>query len=385
MERETVLADCAWGIDLEQAEAAERDRLARLTEELGAPVALLSGEEAAMSGPSLTSVGIRRLDLGERRELLKSALLRAGTPAGEEDHAAGVFDLTVDAAEAAASDAACGTPLWQACRERARPSFTGSVQVLRPRARWDDLVLPAGQLAQLHALVACVRYRARVLDDWDFAGRSPRDPGRVALFAGPSGTGKTLAAEVLAAELDLDLVRVDLSQVVSKWVGETERNLRRVFDAAEDSAAVLLFDEADALFGRRTEVRDSHDRYANLQTGYLLQRLETFRGLAVLTTNARSALDPAFTRRLHTVVTFPYPDLATREVLWREAFPPSTPVDGLDPAALAAEDLAGGGIAAVALSAAYLAAAAHGPVTREHLRTALQWELAKSGRSSFAG
>jgi hypothetical protein len=384
MKRETVLGGCAWAIDLEHADPVERGRVARLAEDLGAPLALLSGDQAPLGGQALTRVGIHRLELGERRELLRSALRQVGAPTAEADQAAGVFDLAVDAVEAAAREAASGTPLWQACRERARPSVTGLVHVVRPRARWEDLVLPAGQRAQLRALVSSVRHRATVLDNWGFAGRPAQGLGRTALFAGPSGTGKTLAAEVLAADLGLDLVRVDLSQVVSKWVGETERHLREVFAAAEDSAAVLLFDEADALFGRRTEVRDSHDRYANVQTGYLLQRLESFRGLAILTTNARSALDPAFTRRLHTVVTFPYPDVAAREALWRGAFPAHAPVDGVDAAALAAEDLAGGGIAAVALSAAYLAAAERTPVTEEHVRTALRWELAKSGRSSLA-
>lgn len=384
MKRETVLAGCAWAIDLEHADSVERGRVARLAEDLGAPLALLSGDQAPLGGQALTRVGIHRLELGERRELLRSALRQVGAPTAEADKAAGVFDLAVDAAEAAARDAASGTPLWQACRERARPSVTRLAYVVRPRARWEDLVLPAGPRAQLRALVSSVRHRATVLDDWGFEGRPAQGLGRTALFAGPSGTGKTLAAEVLAADLGLDLVRVDLSQVVSKWVGETERHLREVFAAAEDSAAVLLFDEADALFGRRTEVRDSHDRYANLQTGYLLQRLESFRGLAILTTNARSALDPAFTRRLHTVVTFPYPDVAAREALWRGAFPARAPVDGVDAAALAAEDLAGGGIAAVALSAAYLAAAEGTPVTEEHVRTALRWELAKTGRSSLA-
>ena len=168
-------------------------------------------------------------------------------------------------------------------------------------------MLPPQQLDQLHALVAAVRHRALVLHDWGFAERSTRGLGTTALFTGPSGTGKTLAAEVIAHELGLDLVVIDLSQVVSKYIGETEKHLRRVFDAAEDGAAVLLFDEADTLFGKRSEVRDSHDRYANLEVGYLLQRMESFRGLAILTTNARSTLDQAFTRRLRTIVTFPLP------------------------------------------------------------------------------
>ena len=246
-------------------------------------------------------------------------------------------------------------------------------------------MLPPQQLDQLHALVAAVRHRALVLHDWGFAERSTRGLGTTALFTGPSGTGKTLAAEVIAHELGLDLVVIDLSQVVSKYIGETEKHLRRVFDAAEDGAAVLLFDEADTLFGKRSEVRDSHDRYANLEVGYLLQRMESFRGLAILTTNARSTLDQAFTRRLRTIVTFPYPDVAAREALWRGAFPEQTPVRGLDPAALAAVDLPGGGITAIALGAAYLAAAQDSPIEPQHVRTATRWELAKTGHGSTQG
>ena len=218
-------------------------------------------------------------------------------------------------------------------------------------------------------------------DTWGFAARGDRGLGTAALFTGPSGTGKSLAAEVVAGELGRDLLVVDLSQVVSKYIGDTEKNLARVFAAAEDSGAVLLFDEADALFGRRTEVRDSHDRYANVEVGYLLQRVEAFGGLAVLTTNARSAIDPAFLRRLRLVVTFPYPDVAARTELWRRAFPPRTPTEGLIPEKLAAVDLPGGGIAAAALTAAYLGAERE-VVRVEDVVAATGWELAKHGRSA---
>ncbi|MFF4428126.1 ATP-binding protein [Streptomyces sp. NPDC001513] len=385
MERETVLGNCAWAVDLEYAGTAECDAIARLASAFDAPIALLADEGTPALGHGLTSVRLERLAPADRRELLRSALDRAGAPVADADGTAGIFDLSLDAAEAAAGDVASGVSLWHACRERARPSFSGLAKVQRARATWGDLVLPPGQAAQLRALAASIRHRTTVLDDWGFAGRSARGLGTTALFTGPSGTGKTLAAEVLAGDLELDLVHIDLSQVVNKYIGETEKNLSRVFDAAEDSAAVLLFDEADTLFGKRTEARDSHDRYANLEIGYLLQRLETFRGLAILTTNARSAMDQAFTRRLHTVVNFPHPDPAMREALWRKAFPPHTPVDGLDLPSLAAMDLTGGAIAAVALSAAYLAAADNSPVTIEHVRAATRWELAKSGRSPVAG
>src|SRR5207253_4073119 len=163
-----------------------------------------------------------------------------------------------------------------------------------PRATWDDLVLPEPQRDLLRAIAAHVRHRARVHEEWGFAAQSARGLGIGALFVGGSGTGKTMAAEVLANELRLDLYRIDLSSVVSKYIGETEKNLRRVFDAAEEGGSILLFDEADALFGKRSEVKDSHDRFASIEVSYLLQRMEAYRGLAILTTNMKDALDPAF-------------------------------------------------------------------------------------------
>jgi hypothetical protein len=215
----------------------------------------------------------------------------------------------------------------------------------------------------------------------DLFRRSARGLGTTALFVGPSGTGKTMAAEVIARDLGLDLVVVDLSQVLSKYIGEAEKNLRGVFDVADDGASVLLLVEADTLFGKRTEVRGSHDRYANLEVGYLLQRMERFRSLAILTTNARSALDQAFLRRLRAIVSFPYPDRSAREALWRTAFPPDTATTGLDPRLLAAVDLPGGGITAAALTAARLGAEA-GAVGAHDVDTATRWELAESSRTT---
>ena len=211
-----------------------------------------------------------------------------------------------------------------------------------------------------------VRQRAKVYDAWGFGAARARGLGISALFAGPSGTGKTMAGEVLANELNLDLYRIDLSQVVNKYIGETEKNLRRVFDAAEEGGAILLFDEADALFGKRSEVKDSHDRYANIEISYLLQRMEAYRGLAILTTNMKSALDTAFLRRLRFVVQFPFPDAAQRAEIWRRVFPAPTPTEGLDFAQLARLQVAGGNIRNMALNAAFLAAEAgpaggHGP------------------------
>src|SRR5208283_3171171 len=245
---------------------------------------------------------------------------RFGTLNGALDGVVAQFDLDGESIAAAAQRALgdgdvgaglAGDPggrVWDACRRSARGGLDDLAQRLESTATFDDLVLPEAQRELLGDILAHVRHRSRVYHEWRMAGPSQRSLGISALFAGPSGTGKTLAAEVLANALALDLYRIDLSQVVSKYTGETEKNLRRVFDAAEEGAAVLLFDEADALFGKRSEVKDSHDRYANIEVSYLLQRMEAYRGLAILTTNRRDALDTAFLRRIRFVVEFPFPE-----------------------------------------------------------------------------
>lgn len=248
------------------------------------------------------------------------------------------------------------------------------------RPSWPDLVLPPAQIAQLHSLAASVHFRGRVLEDWGFAARRGRGLGTSALFTGPSGTGKTFAAEVLATELDRPLMRVDLSQVVNKYIGETEKHLARLFDSAEAEGSVLFFDEADALFGKRTAVRDSHDRYANIEVSYLLQRLESYTGLALLASNARAALDTAFLRRLTDIVVFPHPDVEARHSLWERAFPAEMPREELDVSRLARVDATGATIMAAALAGAYRAAAEDRPVATAHMISALEAELAKAGR-----
>jgi SpoVK/Ycf46/Vps4 family AAA+-type ATPase len=270
--------------------------------------------------------------------------------------------------------------LWETCRRQSRARLDDLAQRIETSAVWDDLVLPGLQMNILHDVVTHVRQRVQVYDRWGFAAKSSRGLGISALFAGSSGTGKTLAAEIMANELRLDLYRIDLSQVVSKYIGETEKNLRRVFDAAETSGAVLLFDEADALFGKRSEVRDSHDRYANIEVSYLLQRMEAYRGLAILTTNMKQALDPAFTRRIRFVIQFPFPDSAQRAEIWRRIFPPSTPLAGLDVERLARLNVAGGNIRNIALGAAFLAADEGQPVGMAHLLRAARAEYAKLER-----
>ena len=260
---------------------------------------------------------------------------------------------------------------------QARSRLDDLAQRIEPVADWDDLVLPDAQLQTLRDIAAQVRQRAKVYESWGFASKGTRGLGISALFAGASGTGKTMAAEVLANDLRLDLYRIDLSQVVSKYIGETEKNLRRVFDAAEEGGAVLLFDEADALFGKRSEVKDSHDRYANIEVSYLLQRMEAYRGLAILTTNMKSALDTAFLRRIRFVVQFPFPDAAQRAKIWRRIFPASTPTEHLDVNKLARLNVAGGNIRNIALNAAFLAAHADEPVRMAHLLRAARSEYAK--------
>src|SRR5215216_2165700 len=270
-----------------------------------------------------------------------------------------------------------GAMLWDACRAQSRPRLDDLAQRIEPVAIWNDLVLPESQRQILRDVAAHVRQRVQVYETWGFAAKGARGLGISALFTGASGTGKTMAGEVLANELRLDLYRIDLSQVVSKYIGETEKNLRRVFDAAEEGGAILLFDEADALFGKRSEVKDSHDRYANIEVSYLLQRMEAYRGLAILTTNLKSSLDSAFLRRLRFVVQFPFPDTPQRAEIWRRVFPPATPLADLNFDNLARMNIARGNIRNIALHATFLAADTGSPVAMRHLLRAARSEYAK--------
>jgi vesicle-fusing ATPase len=325
-------------------------------------------------------------DTTERRELWREVLgaSQADALGPSLDRIAAQFGLDRSGVHAAAGRVppgqrpeALAPALWQAARIQGRRRLDGLAQRIDSRAEWVDLVLPAPLIEQLRCLAIHVRHAWKVGEAWGWRAKSPRGLGAAVLFAGASGTGKTLAAEVISGELALDLYRIDLSQVVSKYIGETEKNLSRVFSAAEESGAILLFDEADALFGKRSEVKDSHDRYANIEVSYLLQRMEAYRGLAILTTNQKSALDPAFLRRLRFVVNFPFPDAAARAAIWERIFPAATPTSGLDPARLARLNLPGGAIRSVALNASYLAAEFGGPVTMEYVLSAVEREYAK--------
>ena len=271
-----------------------------------------------------------------------------------------------------------------AVRRLAAGSIDRLARRVRPERTWEDLVLPPDQFTQLRELAARYRNRTVVYQHWGF--RASPSAGVVALFAGPSGTGKTLAAEILAGDLALELYKLDLSSVVSKFIGETEKNLDQVFDAAAAGNVVLFFDEADALFGKRTEVSDAHDRYANVETAYLLQRLETYDGVVVLATNLAKNIDTAFLRRLHASVEFPVPEEAERRRLWELNLVPGAPRKRIDLDFLARQfPLTGGAIRNATLAAAFLAAEAGQPITMESLVPAIRRECQKLGRLMSPG
>ncbi|OYE02931.1 ATP-binding protein [Nostoc sp. 'Peltigera membranacea cyanobiont' 232] len=299
----------------------------------------------------------------------------------------GQFNLNLVTIEQIAQQVLAETPnleipnrLWSACLGNARPQLDTLAQRLDLKATWDDIVLAPEETNLLHQIADQIRQRSQVYQNWGFDKRMNRGMGISALFAGESGTGKTMAAEVIANDLQLNLYRIDLSAVVNKYIGETEKNLRRLFDAAENGGAILFFDEADALFGKRSEVRDSHDRHANIEVNYLLQRLEAYRGLAILATNLKSSLDHAFMRRLRFIVNFSFPGIAERQVMWEKVFPPETPTEDLDFRRLARLNLTGASIQNVALNAAFLAAQAGTPVTIALVLAAVRTEFRKLDR-----
>jgi len=280
--------------------------------------------------------------------------------------------------------------LYAAARAQAGQGLAALARKVDGHYRWGDIVLPSDRLEQLQEICDQVRHRSRVYDDWGFERKLSLGKGLNILFSGPSGTGKTMAAEIMAGELALDLYAIDLSTVVSKYIGETEKNLSRIFAEAATANAIIFFDEADALFGKRSEVRDAHDRYANIEIAYLLQKMEEYEGVVVLATNVRKNMDDAFVRRLHATIDFPLPGEADRRRIWEGIWPEETPrTDDVDLALLARRyELAGGNIRNIALGAAFLAAADGGAVGMRHLLHATRREYQKMGkvmgRDSFA-
>src|SRR5262249_11388531 len=330
-----------------------------------------------------------RLELPEttyaqRREHWRTGLSGhvADLPSGDVDALAGRFRLTsgqiADAIRPARPLAWTRAPhnghlsasdIDAACRAQAQHRLGTLARKLNPRYVWDDIVLPRPQLTTLRVICATVRQRPVVYGEWGFDRKLSMGKGLIALFAGPSGTGKTMAAEVIATDLGLDLYKIDLATVVSKYIGETEKNLDRIFGEAQESDAILFFDEADALFGKRSEVKDAHDRYANIETAYLLQRTEEYDGLVILASNLKKNLDEAFVRRLHFLVEFPVPGEAGRLEIWRRPSRAATPrADDVDLPFLARKlKIAGGNIRNIILTAAFLAAEDREPVAMRHL------------------
>jgi hypothetical protein len=386
-QREAALSGLAL---LVESGAAEVSRpVVRLVERLGGLLFIASREPLALTRPA-QFFRVDKPDAQEQRRLWEEALgPAAGRLNGSLNGVATQFRLSArtilskgeELRPAVLNSDEPDTVLWGACRRLGRTRLDDLAQRIVPAAAWDDLILPDPQTSLLRQIAVHVKHRLKVYQDWGFSGKGARGLGISALFAGESGTGKTMAAEVLANELYLDLYRIDLSSVVSKYIGETEKNLKRVFDVAEESGAILLFDEADALFGKRSEVKDSHDRYANIEVSYLLQRMEAYRGLAILTSNQKAALDTAFQRRLRFVIYFPFPDAAEREAIWRGMFPAATPLDGIDYAKLARLHVPGGHIRNIALNAAFYAAEAGEPVGMAHLLRASHAEAAKHERA----
>lgn len=327
----------------------------------------------------------------------RGALEHAGTAVADAELAslAGTFTLTMgqinDAAamavtlaslDGAPSDVPSSRHLRQAARAQSHHGLGSLARKVELRATWDDIVLPEPVRLQLREIVAAVESRHLVLESWGFEGKLSRGRGLNVLFGGPSGTGKTMAAEVLAGDLGLDLYEIDLATVVSKYIGETEENLRRIFDEARRSNAILFFDEADALFGKRSEIHDAHDRYANMEVAYLLQLMEEYEGMAILATNLRQNLDEAFARRMRYVVEFPFPNPELRCLIWHRIFPGQVPMaPDVDYRFLAQRfELAGGSIKGAALGASALAAADGGSVAMGHLALAVAREYQKLGR-----
>jgi hypothetical protein len=338
----------------------------------------------------LLSVTIERMSPQARRQMWKEVLpdlaeqsnfLAARHPV--EPAAAAEVAADVRLAEKLHGRATTAEDVSTGFRARGGLTLSSGVKLIRPRATFDDLVIPRDRQSQLREAVERLDLQSRVFDEWGFLKGRTGARGVRLLFAGPPGTGKTLSAEVIAGALSADLLVVDISRVVSKWIGETEKNLSAVFDAAERAQAVLFFDEADALFGKRTEVSDAHDRYANLETAYLLARLEAFEGLTVLATNLRQNIDQAFLRRLEFVIDFDEPDREERFALWRCHLPPDAPLgDDVNLYELASlYPVVGGVIRNAATAAGFLAASDGTPIVQNHFVHAIRREYEKAGRA----
>ncbi|MCC7173994.1 MAG: ATP-binding protein [Bryobacterales bacterium] len=382
LDREVRLASLACYVPPQEPESGAARLAAEAAECLEGPIFLDSTERLPAPRP-MAVVPVSSPSRSQQKAIWRQALENANQRVdGALDSLVQQFDFSPatirDAVEEASLPGSVQpSNLWQICRRVSGWKLEDLAQRITPHYGWEDIVLGADEMRQLREIAAQVGHRARVYEEWGFAARLSRGRGISALFSGPSGTGKTMAAEILAKALELDLYVIDLAGVVSKYIGETEKNLRRVFDAAEQSGAILFFDEADALFGKRSEVRDSHDRYANIEVNYLLQKMEQYQGLAILSTNRRSALDKAFSRRLRFLVDFPFPSRENRELIWRKTFPRQAPLEDVDFSFLARLEIAGGNIRNIAVNAAFLASAEGGAIQTGHIMRAVRQEYAK--------
>ena len=385
--------DALQGEPQQAALAVFRDALAA-----GAAICFLGGEDtwenaAPLCAGRYVHVAVPRPSAAHRLRMWQHAM--QGDRAIDAATVASRFKLTFGQIEDAAATARSlarmrgagpeqvdTADVFEACRLNSNRRLGTLARKIVPRYKWDDIVLPPDRIAQLREICNHMKYRDRVYVDWGFGRKLALGKGLMVLFAGPSGTGKTMAADVIAGELGLDLYKIDLSSVVSKYIGETEKNLARIFTEAETSNAILFFDEADALFGKRSEVKDSHDRYANIEVGYLLQRMEEYEGVAILATNLRKNMDEAFVRRLHFTLDLPFPDEADRHRIWQGIWPKDTPRDrDIDLESLAQRfEMTGGNIRNVALAAAFLAADEGRAVRMSHLLHATQREYQKTGK-----
>jgi ATPase family protein associated with various cellular activities (AAA)/winged helix domain-containing protein len=387
-ERETLLNPCALLLVCDEPDAGH---VLAWIDAAEYPLIISTRERLPVRNRFVQSFEVAKPTPGEQSILWRDALGPLGGQLnGRVDTLVSQFSLSAETIQIISADALrqgddspqiVGDLLWEACGAYSTPRLGELAQRIHVTAEWDDLILPPSQKQILEDIALHARHRLKVYQTWGFAARSSRGLGISALFAGPSGTGKTMAAEVLARRLKLELFRIDLSQVVSKYIGETEKNLRRVFDAAEESGAILFFDEADALFGKRTEVKDSHDRYANVEINYLLQRMEAYRGLAILATNLKESLDQAFMRRLRFVINFPFPGPAERLEIWKHVFPAQTPIELLDFQRLSRLSVTGGSIRNIAMCAAFLAAEAGTQVGMSQIHRASRAEFSKLERA----
>jgi hypothetical protein len=378
VERETLLDDVLPVIELDALDGAEVTKAVRtFVDGSSVPIAVSSPDPISFAKTTATSFALPPVTAAERFVLWSTALGGREFSVGKLAQQFQLEPDEISSIAVALDDTSTFEETWSACRDISRPRLDDLARKIDPIATWESLVLAPSALATLHELVRQLEHRHTVHEQWGLARGDARGQAITALFHGPSGTGKTHAAEILARAANLDLFHIDLSQVVDKYVGETEKRLRRIFDAAERGGAVLLFDEADALFGKRGTIERGTDRWANIEVSYLLQRMERYHGLAILTTNAKDSLDQAFMRRLRFVVPFAFPDVTLRVELWRRVFPADVPIVGLDAARLAKLQLTGANIKNVAIKAAFHAAHDNTPVTMSHILAAARSEFAK--------